>query len=675
MTAARGVAPPSALARPAVRAQAQVPAAPVSGIVHSPSVPRPAGRDDVVGVMLQSDVARAARPVTFGQVFVQGDMPRGSGLGARINGQDIPAQLDVKATHPDGSARMGVVTLTAPAPAAIMLTRHAAAASGPIPDLAAAAARHNVTVDLVIEGASYHIDAAEALARAPSRADTASYWMNGTLAAETRIDVPVTGSLHVSFDIRAYADGSAVIDPQVRNDIVFRPDGKTLTYDVTIRQGKDVVVRREKLRHFLYQTWHWPVWSAGEPHVTVAHDPGYMMRAGAVHHYDLTTGVAGAAITAMTSTMGGPEFDILGSGGITKYMPTTGGRGDIGPLTAANTIWLLTQHPDAARYALAQADAAGSVPWHLFDRETGDWVTVTKYPRLWNDGRAIKDAMTLVTPVPDPDSGWAPDTAHVPDLAYVPYIMTGSRYYLDQLNAEVSGTMANIWPYGRQDGKAIVTNNVEQVRSRAWVLRLVNECAWINSDGSPMKTYCEVSTRNSLAFLLEETRRLNKGEAHGWFTGNAATPTGGVTAPWQQDFVANTLILMARQGVPVAKDILRWQTNFLVGRFLAENRGLPPRHATAYGMVTFATRDDEPLPTWAEVESWTIKAGYAKDAALWASDDSLYNQAALGVLGGIVTVLGSAESKRALAWMRENGPHLRPADFQANPTWNIVPGP
>lgn len=655
-------------------AQVQAPPAiPAAGVINAPPVPRPSGRDDVVGVLLQSAVPHPVRTLTFGQVFVQGEMPRGSGLGARIGGQEIPAQLDVKATHPDGSARMGVVTLAAATPATIMLTRRAAAA-GQAPDLAAAAARQAVTVDLVIAGARHHINVAEALASA-ARAGGVSYWMNGPLASEARIDVPVTGSLHVSFDIRAHADGSAVTDVQVRNDIIFQPDGKTLTYDVTIRQGNDVALRREKLRHFLYQTWHWPVWSTGEPHVNVVHDAGYIMRAGAVHHYDLTTGVAAAAINDLSRAMAGPEFEILGSGGITKYMPTTGGRGDIGPLTAANTIWLLTQHPDAARFALAQADGAGSVPWHLFDRAANDWVTVTKYPQLWNDGRAIKDSMTLVTPVPDPDSGWTPDTAHTPDLAYLPYIMTGSRHYLDQMNAQVSGTMANIWPYGRQADKAIVTNNIEQVRSRAWSLRNINECAWINPDGSAMKTYCELSARNSLAFLLAETRRLDKGEPHGWFVGNAPTPAGGVIAPWQQDFVASTLILMARQGSPVAKDILRWQANFLVNRFLAESRGLPPRHATAYGMVTFATRDDEPLPNWAEVEAWTIKAGYAKDPSVWASDDSLYNQAALGVLGGMVTVLGSADAKRALAWMRENGPHLRPADFQVNPTWNIVPGP
>ena len=382
----------------------------------------------------------------------------------------------------------------------------------------------------MVDGTPHHIDAASALAAA-IRDGTASYWLRGPLATEARADVPVTDSLHIVFDVRNYSDGSFMTDVQVRNDIAFAAGGRTENYGVTIRHGNDVVLRREKLRQFMYQTWHWPVWSKGDPRVNVVHDPAYMARAGAVHHYDLRMGVRADKIAANAAMLESPDFDILGPAGLTKYMPSTGARGDIGPLTAWNTIWLVTQNAEAARSALAQADGAGSVPWHMFDRAANDWIKVTKYPKIWNDDWAQRDRSLRLEPVPDTDSGWAVDTAHQPDVAYLPYIMTGQRYYLDQLDAEVSGLLVDLWPASRERDKAIVTSNVEQTRSRAWLLRNVDECAWIGSDGSAMKAYCQASARASINFLLSESKRLNAGEAHGWFVQGAYSPV--LAAPFQ----------------------------------------------------------------------------------------------------------------------------------------------
>ena len=43
---------------------------------------------------------------------------------------------------------------------------------------------------------------------------------------------------------------------------------------------------------------------------------------------------------------------ILGPGSVTQYMPTTGGRPDIGPMPTWDAIWLMTQNQQAAQYAL-----------------------------------------------------------------------------------------------------------------------------------------------------------------------------------------------------------------------------------------------------------------------------------------------------------------------------------
>jgi hypothetical protein len=78
----------------------------------------------------QHDVA-----VTFGQVFKEGDVPRGATLAATLNGQPVTLQVNPKATNPDGSLRHAVLTAmvpSLPAGAKLPLTLYTGAAlAGP----------------------------------------------------------------------------------------------------------------------------------------------------------------------------------------------------------------------------------------------------------------------------------------------------------------------------------------------------------------------------------------------------------------------------------------------------------------------------------------------------------------------------------------------------------------
>lgn len=53
-------------------------------------------------------------PLTFGQVFIQGDVPQGYGITLGIGTTVLPSQLDVKALHPDGSVRHGIISAIIP---------------------------------------------------------------------------------------------------------------------------------------------------------------------------------------------------------------------------------------------------------------------------------------------------------------------------------------------------------------------------------------------------------------------------------------------------------------------------------------------------------------------------------------------------------------------------------
>src|SRR5690348_8816525 len=65
-------------------------------------------------VVSESSQAQADVPATFGQVFKDGDVPKGATLTAALNGKPVILQVDAKATNPDGSLRHAVLTVMMP---------------------------------------------------------------------------------------------------------------------------------------------------------------------------------------------------------------------------------------------------------------------------------------------------------------------------------------------------------------------------------------------------------------------------------------------------------------------------------------------------------------------------------------------------------------------------------
>jgi hypothetical protein len=653
----------------------------IGGVISTPSVPQPKLPNDVVGLVLEnSGAALRGRAITFGQVFVPGQVPRGSNLVATVAGDTLPTQLDVKATNPDGSVRMGIVTI-APARLAegatpIMLSRN---------DMPAAAAFdlaniHNyvVTVDVAIGDRVRHLDAASLLAEG-LRNRTASYWLRGPLASEVRVDAPIESSLHVTFDIRGYADGSTVTDIGFRNDYAFEPVGGTLDYAVTIKEGDAVALANRKIHQPQYTQWHLRVWSAAIPRVNVVHDVAALERSGAILDYDLNAGVATSLIDREIRAMNGPGFGLLESAGFTKYMGTTGGRADIGPTTVANTAWIMTQDASAGTYALAQADAAGSIPWHFFDRKLNNYRTATAFPNLWVDqrggGMGTTGLTQPVTPYSQRCDCWAVDAGHQPDVAFVPYMFTGSRYYLDQLEAQSSWDILFVFPNYRLSSQGIVALPSSQVRSNAWELRGVVNAAWIVPDADPLKRYFEKIQENNFAYLADEIGKLREGEASGWLPGVYGSNDGAI-APWQEDYFASVIVLAAKRRVPHALDILKWETNFLAGRFLASDKGFYPYDGAAYNLYTYA----KPSPisgayqTWAEIGRATAAHGQSGGGDGWPKQSfTSYLQAARGVLAEIIILTGSPEATKALAWLVDHSPQAGNVQAQQIPTWNFTP--
>ena len=677
---------------------------PPGATTYSPSVPQPARGSDIVGLNLQNPTGEtlAAREVTFGQEFAPGQVPAGGRVVAAINGVTRAVQMDVKATNPDGSVRMAVLTLEQPSLAAnatagvmLSLAPVGAPAGTPVDISGLTKGGLELTVDLTLHNANgsrtpFHIDAAQALAAA-LKASMASYWLQGPQATQVRVDVPVSGSLHVTMDITAYADGATSTTVQFNNDDAMTASGGAVTYDAAITQNGKVAFQQSNIHQFQYQTWDQVIASNGAPQVNVQHDVAALQRAGFVQNYDLSTGVATALIAGEASQMkaggatvlGAPSFGVLGNAGITQYMPETGGRADIGPTTQGNTLWLMTQNASAEQYALAQADAAGSVPWHLYDPTTGTDLTSTGRPTLWADGRggSSGDTTGLTQPVPqyalptDPQSGWAVDPAHQPDLSYDAYLMTGSRYYLDQLNAQASYDILDEAPSYRQAGQNVMSNGLAQVREQAWDLRGVEEAAFINPDKGPLKAYFEQSINNSFSYLITKVipaATAAQGQAFGWLPGTYGS-SANTMAPWEQDYFGQVVAMAAEQGNAQAKQVLGWESNFLVDRFLQGGNGFDPHDGVAYNLNTGPNSSTD-YQTWAQIDAASGPSNSAADfSGTWAPQEYPgYQQWALATLAGSYTVAENPLALQAYGWL-EAHTNMGGGFEAANPLYDIVP--
>lgn len=660
-----------------------------AGLIRAPAAPQPTAPGDLVGLVLENTLTRAEPPryITFGTVLAQGQLPKGDGVAAVVGGKAEPAQIDIKNRYPDGSALFGIVTLRTPpigssANASVMLRK-----STPPPGTIAllpALQKHDVTITLALNPPGLPtryvtIDAAKLLAGAEA-AGTATPWLAGPLVSGTKISETITGSLRLVIDLRAYASGNVEADVQLNNDIAMSPKGGSETYGITIAQNGKPVFAAPRIHQFQYQDWHTIIRSNGRSPINVVHDIAAMERIGIIPAYDLATGIERSTLISELKAVTAPGWDApLAVNGVTQYMPEVGGRSDIGPTNAANAVWLITQNPIAAEYAIGQADAAGAVPWHFFNEKTGDFVTTADYPKLWTDGRGGPASYTTgLTQQVDGKAGWHPDVAHEPDLSFIPYLMTGRRYFLDQQNAEADYSEIGQWPakQARNGGEGIIVGPSEQVRGAAWSLREVADAAYIDPDGSPMRHYFQHMVANNMAYLKRHIPEwtTQEGQPYGYIIGTYGSGSGFIAfAPWQQDYFATTMATMAHEHVPGARKTLLWETHFLAGSVLNTSPGYNRHNGITYNIFIENPKTKQHATTWAELDEAT-RAGGQSNGTGWAHSMGDYGMTRLAALASIYNATGSPESIKAYDWVLHSGaPFINLQGFESTAQFWLIP--
>ncbi len=202
----------------------------------------------MVGFSLQntSGAAEGTGYVTFGQVFAKGAVMPGTTLVAKINGQDVAVQMDVKTTNADGSVGHALLTLKAPALAADGSVNGMLAKVAPAPAGAAIQAQDIVShgLDVKVQVTLHNpdgsttvktVDAAQLLQQAIN-AGTVETWMKGAQASEYRVETTIAPNLDVKLDIRMDALGKLHTDVIFARDDAYTTNLGTLNYDVKITQ-------------------------------------------------------------------------------------------------------------------------------------------------------------------------------------------------------------------------------------------------------------------------------------------------------------------------------------------------------------------------------------------------------------------------------------------------------
>jgi len=536
------------------------------------------------------NVAQTNVPVTFGQVFAPGHLTKDAVLTGRLeNGQMLPLQVDIKASHPDGSVRHAIVSAVVPSLAvgqtATLELLRGSAGQATIPATTAQliASGFTASVNATYGGVRYEASADELI-----KSGKTTSWLRGATVNEWHVSAPLktaAGNVHphlsARFAVRWYgAAGKARVDVVVENNWAYEAAPQNFTYDAQVKVGGQPVYTQAGLTHLHHARWRKVFWQGGaEPSVNIKHDTAYLIASRALPNYDQSLKIAEPTLAAQYKrwTTGGTQPMQIGM--TIPYMPQTGGREDIGLLPTWGAMYLLSMDQRTREMTLGTADLAGTWSMHYRDRNTGQPVSLIDFPYMTIAGRASDtrnpatgkyeafptcvDATSCKTP-------YTHDISHQPSMVYLPYLVTGDHYYLEELQFWGMFDVFNSNPGYREHTKGLLKS--EQVRGQAWALRTLAEAAYITPDSDRLKSHFERILDSNLDWYNQNYPQNAAANqlgiiANGYWD---MYEDGTSIAPWMDDFFTSAVGHAAELGYTKAETLLKWKAQFPIARMVSE---------------------------------------------------------------------------------------------------------
>ncbi len=560
-------------------------------------------------VISQINTSQTSVPVTFGQIFKDGDVPAGETVVATLGGQAVQLQVDAKATNPDGSLRHAVLTALIPTLAAnatqpLAISSASPSATGSAVTLAQLLATgYDAKASLNIGGTAYTADAKTLLQAAQTAGSCAPWgtacnlWLSGPLVSEWVVNGPVktaSGSanpnLEVYFAVRAYSGSSPGTIAYVHTDIIVENSwaytpAAMLQYSATLTSGS-ASYASPALTQYNSTRWHQVLWWNGaEPQVYLQQDTQYLQDSLAVSRYMVLQPTQPFLASVRQSCA---PLDYCDQ---TQTMGNTGAQPSIGPLPRWTSVYILDPDVRAYNWMLANTDALGAYGIHFRDNATGFPISIQRHPDVteidWPYAYGVSrqsnakgqqynadllQTACSVKPGNNNCTGYGTgnpdiwDNAHQPAESYVPYMVTGSWYYMSELAFGASHN--EVWSNEAYRGysQGLIDHSHQQIRGKAWVLREMVDAAWLLPDDYPLKAEFNADVNNALAdFNASYTNNANASPLSVLNSGVVYPINGGTnngTAPWQHNFLTWSAGHAAELGFADAAGFRNWLAKF-----------------------------------------------------------------------------------------------------------------
>lgn len=505
-------------------------------------------------------------PVTFGAIFAPGEVPAGSSLTAG----DMPVQVDAKAKNKDGSLRHAVVTLVLPqAKSGKTLTVHLTpgqAAQGAPVALSALPSDFDAVISLDLGNSRLSASARDLVAHSKPQS-----WLSGPLVSEWWFSGPLRDAngkpdphLTARFGIRSYGQGRPLrIEVDVENGWTYVPNPHSVAYAATITLGGKQVFSKDKLVQPSHTRWRQVFWWNTPVDVFVKPDLAQLKRARTIPNYnDQREAPPDAMLRYFKSANHGP----MGTGVIYPAMPVTGQRADIGPLPAWTVSFLLSGDPRAGELTMNAADLSGSFPSHYRNEKTGRPTTSEDYPKISTHYNFVGHGpnnlpLADFAGLPKP---YTAEASHEPSLAFVPYLLTGERYYLEELQFWSQWNAWTTAPEYHGFGKGLI--GWDQIRGQGWSLRTLAQAAYITPDADPLKPVLLREMKANAAWY--DSTYTNNPQANIFHVALRANDNAQAVAPWMDDYLTWATQYAVQLGFDEFRPFARWKGAFPVQRMI-----------------------------------------------------------------------------------------------------------
>lgn len=535
-------------------------------------------------------------PVTFGEPFRAGDIPKGDTIVAYLDGTALPTQADIKARNPDGSARHAILTVLLPSlgggASDRLSLRPEAGPSAKNIGLTVDDVLHsdfNASIEVNIAGEPWHLDARTLLQHVAMARSCAPHgrecneWLSGPLMSEWIVGGPVldakgTPNSHIAvyFAIRAYgpAPVSRVrVDVVVENDWAYAPDPKNVSYDARISVEGQPGYTIKDLEHYRQARWHKAFWWGDPDPIYAKQDSRYLQASLAVPRYEdikisqLTLQKAMKRVQQRCGPMQRCDQ--------TQNMATAGAQPGIGPLPRWTSAYVIDPSHEAYEWMLANSDALGTYGVHYRDERTGQPISVDDHPCATYFPRAEVSRCPVAPHANDSfppcqsqcKSPVRPNEAHHPSPAYVAYLVTGDWYYLTELKFWAAWVVFRQNPAYRDYRTGLIF--ADNPRGQAWALRTLGYAAYGLPDDDPLKGYLNKVVENNIKWYNQKYTDNPSASALHIITGGAPSypnhgnPQTGM-ATWQDSYFTWSVGNLRDLGFAGADKLLNWTGAFQV---------------------------------------------------------------------------------------------------------------